>query len=209
MWFPQPGATKSDVKFIAGVVAALLVTGGVATFFFARDPREHQKERLEAERARELEAITAVAKQDLDCPDVKVTIAVSVWAEGCGRRGRYVPRGKTYVRAPDDVPSDVPPECVTVWTREDAGAGSAREAAVAIVERGKIAGVAFPIGAFGVKGLAAFRYRETIDARVRGSVGDVVSVPCLDPDASDGVRKDEQCTLPWSAAVEVAECRQL
>jgi hypothetical protein len=165
VWSPfGGGATKDDVRFVLGVCVVLIATGAIATWWFARDPRAHQKERLE--------------------------------------------RG-TDVRAPDDVPRDVVPECVPVWTRDDAGAETARDAAISIVGRRKVAGVGFPIGAFDVKGLAAFRYRETIDARVRDSVGDVVVVPCLDPQADGGVRTDAQCTLPWSAAMEVAECREL
>jgi hypothetical protein len=206
---------RGDAKFMFGVGVVLLSVGFLLTWLFRGDPRQHAQERLERERAQERAAVLEFARRDLDCQDVVVDISPTISASGCGRQARYTWDGKEYRRAPE---TDATPatECESAWTRDapavKAPPTTARDIAVAITSRGNEGVVSFPLEAFTkVKGLAKFRYRDPIEVRFDGAkpIGEEVTVPCLDPEADGNVQTDATCTLPWSEAVEVAECRRL
>ncbi len=191
---------------IAAVGRALLVGVPITRWWWEAHPSD-PAERLEAEQAAVRERVLPLAKRDLACDDVEVEVRSDIYAIGCGRSLHYVADGDGFRAVP--VASPAPPECETRWTADDAGAVMARDVAAAIQARGHASVAWIPNDAFDIKGFAKLRYHERIDVRIEasgGPPGEMVTVPCLDPDAATGV-KGADCKLPWSAVVEVAECR--
>lgn len=203
-----PGVVEGEKKKLRAlpyVLAGVLVLAAIPLAMKWADVRvEDPVTRLHREKSAITAAILAMAKKDLPC-DSETEVREpngELWAYGCGKRARYV-LGKDGAFALSGA-VEVDDECVVRWSRE-ADAGDPREAAATVHAAHKPARIRVPIAALGVAGLAKLRFGEHVEVVVEADAGGIpaaVPVPCIE----DGGVRDGQCTMEWSAVVEVAEC---
>lgn len=197
---------KPGVLAAIGLVAIL---GIPITRWWWLENGKHPYERLDRERRAEramMEALVPAARADLDCGDATVAmIGLEVWANGCGRRQRYVAEsGGTWRREGEVVPEDKRPAdrsgCRVRWKRGDEG--TARDAASSALGEKKVARVRVPPASLGWAGFAKLRFGEWVESPIENAAGlDGLVMPC----AVDG-GGEATCAVPWDAVVEVSDC---